>query len=82
MDVVLSRLGTQLLTPSTDELLFREPPTFLSRYVYPKVYLVSISLSVVQWRAPLISCVMKYIQYLISTNFCLIPPANNMPLRS
>ncbi|EHK20400.1 uncharacterized protein TRIVIDRAFT_192970 [Trichoderma virens Gv29-8] len=31
MDVVLSRLGTQLLTPSTDELLFREPPTFLSR---------------------------------------------------
>ncbi|KAM6482454.1 P-loop containing nucleoside triphosphate hydrolase protein [Trichoderma sp. SZMC 28011] len=31
MDVVLSRLGTQLLTPNTDELLFREPPTFLSR---------------------------------------------------
>ncbi|KAM0484447.1 hypothetical protein ACHAPX_001871 [Trichoderma viride] len=31
MDVVLSRLSTQLLSPlSTDELLFREPPAFLS----------------------------------------------------
>jgi hypothetical protein len=34
MDVVLSRLSTQLLSPlSTDELLFQERPSFLSRYV-------------------------------------------------
>ncbi|KAL7820997.1 hypothetical protein V8C26DRAFT_348738 [Trichoderma gracile] len=31
MDVVLSRLGTQLLSPTTDLPLFREPATLLSR---------------------------------------------------
>lgn len=54
MDVVLSRLSTQLLSPlSTDELLFREPPAFLSRYV---TYLSCILLSGVHRRVLLVSC--------------------------
>lgn len=44
MDVVLSRLGTQLLSPTTDELLFREPATLLSRYVYPRIEGLSASI--------------------------------------
>lgn len=57
MDIVLSRLSTQLLSPlTTDELLFREPPAFLSRYV---TYISCILLSMMQWRALLISYMMN-----------------------
>lgn len=52
MDVVLSRLSTQLLSPlSSDELLFREHPAFLSRYV---TYALCILLSMLQRRALLV----------------------------